>query len=280
MSNTSDELYQEFNELDEWQQGDIIEGLYIAKVLEDDLYIHRPHPELCGRISLLTQSAKVNSKVALPFSNSQNRELAIIPVYKLDVMIVSQTCDIVNDKQVTVARVRPFRHKNKPELQELIRCGNVMYAFYLPDYPETAEESFAHLGELTVLSKKLLETHKEQRKRSLSSTGIRIFQLFIERFFGREAMPDSVSRIITEFNRNLQETEIADNVERIYYCYSSEEISLLVALNEEDYNTKNCVEIARNYAMNSVEQDHEVKVMHKLVDDISLRDIEGFREFR
>jgi len=134
MFSTSDQIYREFDLSDEWQQGDIIEDLYITRVLEDDMYIHRNHPELSGRVSYLTQLASENKEIKSPFSNSKGSELVVVTVFKTDVMIVSQTCDVANDEQVTVARVRPFRHiTNKPELQENIRCGNVMYAFYLPD---------------------------------------------------------------------------------------------------------------------------------------------------
>lgn len=195
-------------------------------------------------------------------------------------MIVSQTCDIANDEQATVARVRPFRHANKPELQEDIRHGNTMPMFYLPDYPKTSEEGFATLTELTVLSKKLLETHKAQRRKSLSPEGLRTFQSFIERFFGREAMPDDVIRIITAFSRSLHKTEIEDKIERIYYDYSSDWISLLVALSELDDSAQASVEVAKRFADNSIEHSYELRTECKLIDKVSLRDIEGFREFR
>jgi hypothetical protein len=222
-----------------------------------------------------------NKEIKPPFSNSKGSELVVVTVFKTDVMIVSQTCDVANDEQVTVARVRPFRHiTNRPELQENIRCGNVMYAFYLPDCQSTNQESFSTLNVLTVLSKKLLNLHKSQRKKSLSPEGLRVFQLFIERFFGREAMPDVVSRIITEFSRELRNTDLKGNIERIYYNYSTSQISILVAISKDDKNAQAFVELAGNHAVNSIEHGYEVSTAYNLIDSILLRDIDGFREFR
>ncbi len=279
---TSDELYRKPNVSDEWQQGDIIEGLYITRVIEDDMLIRRPQDlDLpFAKISYIAQLAERNNKVIAPFSNRYSREYALIPVFKTDVMVVSQTCDIAQGDQVTVARVRLFLDSDKPEFLENIRHGNIFRAFHLPDYPANGEESFSALAELTVLNKKLLEVHKKQRRKSLSPEGLRGFQFFIERFFGREAMPDNVSRIITEFCRRLRETETGDKIERIYYDYSAGQISLLVALNEEDDNVQAAVETARNLAADSIEHSYELSAAHQLVDNISLRDIEGFREFR
>jgi hypothetical protein len=248
-------------------------------VIDDDMPIRRSQ-DLFGKISYVAQLAEKNDEVALPFSNRYSREYALIPVFKTDVMIVSQTCDIVHDEQVTVARVRPFLDSDKPRFQENIRRSNVFRAFYLPDYPSNGQESFSTLAELTVLSKRLLDVHKAERRRSLSPMGLRLFQSFIERFFGREAMPDNVSKIITEFYRSLRETGLRDKVERVYYDYSTDHISLLVALSEEDDNAQVLVETARNFAADSAEHSYEVRVMHKLVGNILLRDIEGFREFR
>ena len=282
MLNFSDGLYQEFDVSDEWQQGDIINGLYITRIIEDDMIIRRSQgPDLLSaKISHVSQLAKENKEIPAPFSNRNNKEYAVIPVFKSDVMILSQTCDIAHDEQITVARVRSFEPKSNAEFLENIRRGYVMNAFYLPNYPETGKESFSNLAEITVLSKKLLKVHEKQRKKSLSPEGLRGFQFFIERFFGREAMPDGVSRIITEFCRRLRETEIGDKIERIYYDYSTDQISLLVALNEEDDNVQTAVETASNLAADSIEHSYELSAAHQLMDNISLRDIEGFREFR
>jgi len=280
MPNFSYDLYRKYNELDEWQQGDIIEGLYIAKVIEDDLFIHRPPPGESAKVSVLTQLAKTNNKVAPPFSDNNQKEQALIPIYKTAVMIVSQTCDIINDRQLVVARVRPFKHMPKPEIQENIRCNNVMYAFYLPDYPVDGEESFCNINELTVISKDLLSNYKAHRKRSLSSKGLRQFQFFIERYFCREAMPEDIIKIISGFRRKLQETILWKKVNMVYYYYTGNQISLLVALNEEDDNTQTFIEDARNSVLDSTEHNYQVDVKYELIDNISLRDIKEFRYIR
>lgn len=282
MLNASEDLYRKLDVSDEWQQGDIVKGLYVTRILEDDMIIRRSQNQDLpyAKISYVSQLAEQNDEVKAPFSNRLSREYAVIPVFKTDVMIVSQTCDIAHDEQITVAGVCSFNPSDNPELQENIRRGNVMNAFYLPDYPAENEESFSNLAKLTVLGKKLLETHKAQREISLTPKGLRLFQAFIERFFGREAMPEDIIRIITEFYRKLHETELRDKIERVYYDHSKEQISLLVALNKEDNSAQAFVETARKFASDSVEHNYELKVMYQLLDNISLRDIEGFREFR
>jgi len=284
---TSDELYRDFNVLDKWRQGDIIEDLYITRVVEGDMLIRRSQ-DLFAKISQIAQLADIaqltekNDKVLPPFSNRYNREYALIPVIKTDVMIVSQTCDIVakDNDWVIVARVRMFQDSDNNGFLENIRSGDIFRAFYLPGHPSNGKESYTTLAELTVISRKLLDEHKAKRKQSLSSNGLQLFQSFIERFFGREAMPDDVIRIITAFSRSLHETEIKDKIERIYYDYSSDRISLLVALSELDDNAQASVEVAKSFADNSIEHNYELGIEHRLVDNISLRDIEGFREFR
>ena len=274
-----DRIYRDLNSTDEWQQGDIVGDLYITKVIENDMYISRPHPHPSGRISDLNQLAKANKGIKTPFSDG--KENAVIPVFKTDVMIVSQSCDIIHDKKLTVARVKPFLHIGYSlQLQESIRCGNVMYAFYLPNFPLNNDESFLDLTELTVLSKDLLEGHKTQRKKSLSAEGLRAFQYFIERFFGREALPDAVIGIITEFSRNLQNTGLKSKIEKIYYDYSINQIKLKVALNSDDINAQTTIESARSIACNSITHNFEVTAEYKLIDNLLLRDINGFREFR
>ena len=276
------EHYREFNAADDWQQGDIVEDLYTTRVIEDDMYIYRPPPQQSLCVSELAELASVNKGVAPPFSKS-NRENAVIPVFKTDVMIVSQTCDILHDRQVTVARVYPFNHsyaRANTELQENIRHGNAMSAFYLPDYPVTNDESFANLAELTVISKELLNGHREQRKRSLSPEGLQIFQSFVERFFCREAMPDDVSKIIITFYRRLKESQVGSKIDRIYYDYSCENISLLVALDDDDEKGQESVEAAKEYIDQSIKHRYEIQVECKAKDRIMLREIEGFREFR
>jgi hypothetical protein len=108
-----------------------------------------------------------------------------------------------------------------------------------------------------------------------------MFQFWIERFFGREVMPDDISRIITNFHQELRKTDIGVKISKVYYDYSSEQISLIVALNQKDDNAQTCIETARYYASNSV-KDHNYKIMvfHKLIDNLNLRDIDGFREFQ
>jgi len=276
---TSGELYREFNESDEWQQGDIIEGLYITRLLQDDMPIRRSQ-DLLAKISYVAQLAEKSDEVAPPFSNRYSREYALIPVFKTDVMIVSQTCDIAHDEQVTVARVRPFLDSDKPEFQGNIRRGNVFRAFYLPDYPSNGQESFSTLAEVTVLSKKLLQAYKAKRRISLSPRGLRLFQSFIGRFFGREAMPGDVSKIITTFYRRLKESEVGSKIDRIYYDYSSENISLLVALDDDDGKGRESVEAAKKYTDESIKHRYEIQVECKAKDRIMLREIEGFREFR
>ncbi|MFC1717534.1 hypothetical protein ACFL6S_27990 [Candidatus Poribacteria bacterium] len=276
---TSDELYRESS--DKWQQGDIIEDLYITRVVEGDMPIRRSQ-DLFAKISHVAQLAENNDEVLPPFSNRYNREYALIPVIETDVMVVSQTCDIVakNNDWVTVARVRMFQNSDNHGFLENIRRGDIFRAFYLPDYPSDGKESYATLAELTVISRKLLDAHKAKRKRSFSSNGLQLFQSFIERFFGREAMPDDVIRIITEFYRRLRETELGNKIERVYYDYSADQVSLLIALNKADDNAHASVEEAKRSADSSVEHSYELKVAHRLIDNISLRDIEGFRECR
>lgn len=277
MFNTSIELYREFDISDDWQQGDIIGDLYVTRVIEDDMYLYRPHPEESARISRLTQLAEQFNDVKAPFDNKHRRENAVIPVIRTDVMILSQTCDVLHDEKLTVVRVRPLLHIGKAK--ENVRRGEVMYAFYLPNYPANGDESFADLTELTVISKDLLIAHQEKRRKSLTVNGLRLFQAFVQRFFCREAMPDDVAKIITVFHRSLKQSGIESKLSRIYYDYSTEKITLLVALDNDDENAQAVIETATQYANKSVEHRYELQVAYKLIDNIMLRDIDGFREF-
>ena len=282
MSNISEELYREFDVSDEWQQGDIVENLYITRILENDMIIRRSQDQNLpvARTSYVSQLAKRNKNITAPFDNRLRREYVVIPVFRTDVMIVSQTCDIAHDDFVTVAKVRAFLDSDNAKFLDNIRLGEVNNAFYLPNYPSCGKESFSTLNELTVVSKKLLDAYKSKRKRMLSPRGLRLFQFWIERFFGREAMPDNVSRIITDFCRELRKTDIWNKVAKVYYDYSTEQISLVVALNQTDDEADALVEDAKNFASASIEHSYEVTATNRLIDDIVLRDIDGFREFR
>ena len=127
MSNDSEDLYQDFDVSDEWQQGDIVQNLYITRILEDDMLIRRSQdPNLpVAKASHISDLAKNNKDIVAPYSNRLRREYAVIPVFKTDVMIVSQTCDIAHDDFVTVAKVRSFSDKDKAELLDHIRLGEV-----------------------------------------------------------------------------------------------------------------------------------------------------------
>jgi len=98
MSKASEELYREFDVSDEWQQGDIVENLYITRILEDDMIIRRSQDQNLpfAKASYVSELAKHNKNIKAPYDNKLRREYAVIPVFRTDVMIVSQTCDIAH----------------------------------------------------------------------------------------------------------------------------------------------------------------------------------------
>jgi hypothetical protein len=105
----------------------------------------------------------------------------------MNIMILSQTCDIEHREFVSIAPVFPITNIDSVAKQEAIRKRKVLYRFYLP-LEGKFEESFLDITTINSVRRATLKL--ENRILALSHYGRSHLTFFINNYFNRPFQPD------------------------------------------------------------------------------------------
>lgn len=110
----------------------------------------------------------------------------------MDVMIISQTCDIAHREFTLVCPVFALSSIDNDDRAQATRSGRIYHRFYLPEIPRPGNpeemarpESFAELSVICAVRQGLIST--DRRIASLTHTGGELLAGRLSRFFSRPA---------------------------------------------------------------------------------------------
>lgn len=143
-------------------QGDIFRDLFIATSSEAPLVVRSSDKanDVAEGIAILTQLNNTRELFASGFEN------IVLKAIKTNIIIISQTCDILNREFVIIAPVFPLSRIESAKKARSLKEGKMNYRFYLPRKEGIIEESYA---ELTILNS-IKRTALLPEKRILSLT--------------------------------------------------------------------------------------------------------------
>jgi len=157
-------------------QGDIIEKFPVV-TLPEDIKIVR----FKERFEDYSE-ATVHRIDKLDVAFNAGTEAILVQASLMDIMVISQTCDIYHRDFVTIAPIFPLSNVDKKSQQKAIIDRKTFYRFYLPlinNFPES------YLDITTINSVKLENLKIDNRILSLSDFGRSHLTYFINNYFNR-----------------------------------------------------------------------------------------------
>ncbi len=108
----------------------------------------------------------------------------------VDVMILSQTCDIQRRDQVIVAPIASMASgvesgELKANILDNIRGRKINFLFYLPESPDLIPESYCNLQLIYYVSPALLNSFADNKAVTLSDWGRHHLSWALSNYFGR-----------------------------------------------------------------------------------------------
>lgn len=162
-------------------QGDILENFPVT-ILPETVKIVRLQEKLQD-----FSIARVYERDKLDDAFINGTEPILAKASLMNIMILSQTCDIQNREFLSLAPVFPMANIESRSKQEAIRKRKVFYRFHLPPEGEF-EESFLDITTINSVRRSALIL--QNRILSLSHFGRSHFTFFIYNYFNRPFQPD------------------------------------------------------------------------------------------
>jgi hypothetical protein len=127
-------------------------------------------------------TANTEGSVKDAWTLGDKEEYVAAKAKKMRVMIVTQTCDLVQRSFYQVAPVFPSTTLTDAD-KENLKLHNFNYMFYVPAQGEIKEDSFADLSQITDVPKTYFKANKVLARLSASTT--LEFQMQVAEFYGR-----------------------------------------------------------------------------------------------
>jgi len=162
-------------------QGDILENFPVV-ILPETVKVVRLQEKLKNH-----SVAHVHKQDELEDAFANGSEAILANASLMDIMILSQTCDIEHREFISIAPVFPISNIENQSKQDAIRKKKVSYLFHLPTEGKF-EESFLDIT--TVNSVRRVTLKLENRILSLSHFGRSHLAYFIYNYFNRPFLPD------------------------------------------------------------------------------------------
>lgn len=162
-------------------QGDILKNFPVT-ILPDIIKIVRLQDKLKN-----FSVAHVYEKDKLKDAFVNGSEPVLAKASLMNIMILSQTCDIEHRDFISIAPIFPITNIENKSKREVIRKKRVLYRFHLPAEGKF-EESFLDITTINSVRRTTLKL--EHRTLSLSHFGRSHLIYFIYNYFNRPFLPD------------------------------------------------------------------------------------------
>ncbi len=169
-------FYEQYPDVTMFFQGDILRNFPVS-ILSEKLKIVRLKKKYEDfSVAHIYEESKLNDA----FANGSESILA--KAFLMNVMILSQTCDIEHREFVSIAPIFPLSNVENISTQNAIRKRKVFYRFYLPSEGDF-EESFLDITTINSVSRSTLRL--EDRFLSISHYGRSNLAHFVYNYFNR-----------------------------------------------------------------------------------------------
>jgi hypothetical protein len=186
--------YEFSPDLTSFYQGDVVKDVPVI-FLPDKIsqwFLLRPNPrgkktvdDILGGEICAWFEASPEGLVADKWQHGGREEFVAAKAKMMSVMIVTQSCDLVNRSYYQVAPVYPETIQTK---LESLRENDLQYTFFLPAFsPGIPENSYADLSHITLVPKRYFpkNTVREKLAARLTAPTITKLQEQIANYFGR-----------------------------------------------------------------------------------------------